>query len=73
MRSGGGIGDQFNTIGPKVEHFYESIVFSMLFFFLINIIFMNVIFGIIIDTFSQLRDESNIRKLDMEAICFVCG
>jgi len=48
-------------------------MFDMCFFMLINIIFLNIIFGIIVDTFSQMRDEFDQRKLDTTDNCFVCG
>lgn len=35
--------------------------------------FLNIIFGIIIDTFAALRDEKNRMQEDMKTKCFVCG
>lgn len=40
---------------------------------MINIILLNIIFGIIIDTFSELRDERQLLEHDMNNICFICG
>ena len=36
-------------------------------------ILLNVIFGIIIDTFSELRSENLAKRHDMENTCFICG
>lgn len=40
---------------------------------LINIVSMNIIFGIIIDTFAELRDAQNTRDDDFTNTCFICG
>jgi len=40
---------------------------------LINIVSMNIIFGIIIDTFAELRDAQNTRDEDLKNVCFICG
>ena len=34
---------------------------------------LSIIFGIIIDTFSQLRTEYQEKKKHMEGVCFICG
>lgn len=72
LRMGGGIGEYMKVFNPQ-QNFYHYTIYEIIFFLLINIMFLNVIFGIIIDTFSQLREESNQRKRDHERICFVCG
>ena len=38
-----------------------------------NVILLNIIFGIIIDTFSALRESAKERLLDLHNVCFVCG
>ena len=38
-------------------------VFDFLFFLIIIIIIMNIVFGIIIDTFSDLRSQRDVRKV----------
>jgi len=73
MRAGGGMGDNMNVINHEHPDFYTRVMFDMCFFMLINIIFLNIIFGIIVDTFSQMRDEFDQRKLDTTDNCFVCG
>ena len=40
---------------------------------LINIVSMNIIFGIIIDTFAELRDAQNTRDEDLKNVCFISG
>ena len=42
-------------------NFYGKMVFDLAFFLFVNIISLNVIFGIIIDTFSELRTKQRLR------------
>jgi hypothetical protein len=70
---GGGMGDNMSVISRQDEDFYARLVFDMGFYMLINIVFMNIVFGIIVDTFSQMRDEYDQRNLDASDNCFVCG
>jgi hypothetical protein len=62
LRSGGGIGEVTigidpldNNSGPYVAKF----VFDVAFFMMINVISLNIIFGIIVDTFAELREKSD--------------
>lgn len=48
-------------------------VFSFSFFVIMIIILLNVIFGIIIDTFAQMREEDKFTRENMENQCFICG
>ena len=57
VRMGGGIADVMKILQSSDIHFFSRFVFDITFFMLINFICLNVIFGIIIDTFAQLRDE----------------
>lgn len=36
-------------------------------------VLLNVIFGIIIDTFGQLRTDAASKRHNMENTCFICG
>jgi hypothetical protein len=61
LRNGGGIGDSMNTVDLS-KKMSERTIFDTTFFMLINVISLNIVFGIIIDTFSQLRDSQNERS-----------
>jgi inositol 1,4,5-triphosphate receptor type 3 len=50
-----------------------KLVFDLSYFMIINIVSMNIIFGIIIDTFAELRDAQNTRDEDYKNVCFICG
>merc|ERR1712139_11362 len=47
--------------------------FDILFFLLVVIILLNIIFGIIIDNFAELRDQKKMRTIDTVDYCFICG
>ena len=44
------------------DEFYTEFAFDFLFFVLIGVVLMNIVFGIIIDTFAALRDETQSRQ-----------
>ena len=45
----------------------------MLFFFVVIIIVLNLIFGVIIDTFADLRSEKQQKEEIIKNSCFICG
>jgi Ion transport protein len=78
MRSGGGYGDimeplNINDTEGNLVGWYAKWIIELSFFVFLNIISLNIIFGIIIDTFAELRDDETARDKDRENICFVCG
>ena len=76
LRSGGGIAD-------ALEGEYDAndsrwilvlkVLYDLSFFFLVIILLLNVIFGMIIDSFGDLRDQKNAYDEDRKNICFICG
>jgi hypothetical protein len=75
LRSGGGIGEYFDTAVDNQRRDYgtRKYILELCFFLLVIIILMNIIFGLIIDTFSTLREEKKERQRDIAQICFICG
>lgn len=68
LRSGGGISDlMHHTVSSPYVFTYFS------FYLCVTIVLLNIIFGIIIDTFGELRDKKTERLLDTAGICFICG
>lgn len=63
LRSGGGIAEKMliTDVESSKYNFYGKMVFDLAFFLFVNIISLNVIFGIIIDTFSELRTKQRLR------------
>jgi len=82
LRAGGGVGDALSGGSlPALEPVaytdrtnYERRYFYDLFYFLIIIIMLlNIIFGIIIDTFADLRDQKTLKDYDEKNQCFICN
>jgi len=48
-------------------------VFDITFFCLVIILLLNLIFGIIIDAFADMRDSKNKLDTHVKERCFVCG
>ena len=73
---GGGVGDflavqsfeDVNSYRYGIRWFYD-----LLFFMIVKMAFLNIIFGIIIDTFADLRDKRNTMEEDMKNVCYICG
>lgn len=64
LRNGGGIADsssEFTPFEPSSQRFVAKFFYNVIFFMLINVISLNIIFGIIIDTFATMRDENTTR------------
>ena len=49
------------------------VVYDLLFFFIVIIITLNLIFGVIIDTFGDLRQEKQEKDYTLRNTCFICG
>ena len=73
-RSGGGIGDVLPVMSYKksFNSFIARFFYDMTFYILIIMIMGNVTFGLIVDTFSSLRDETYKYQFDKKNICFIC-
>uniref|UniRef100_A0A0N4ZIS5 Inositol 1,4,5-trisphosphate receptor n=1 Tax=Parastrongyloides trichosuri TaxID=131310 RepID=A0A0N4ZIS5_PARTI len=73
LRNGGGIGDVLRNVSPDEESFHMRIIYDLSFFVVLIIIVLNLIFGVIIDTFGDLRSEKNEREDVLKNTCFICG
>lgn len=49
------------------------VLYDLLFFFILIIIVLNLIFGVIIDTFADLRSEKQQKDDVLKNTCFICG
>jgi hypothetical protein len=63
LRNGGGIGDILkpDSYNNRV-HYFSKLLFTFTFHIIVIVVMLNILFGIIIDTFAQLRDEN--REID---------
>merc|ERR1711988_1752123 len=74
LLNGGGMADylQPRSVDDKA-YFFARFFFDLSFFVVILIILMNIIFGIIIDTFSAMREMTESKLEDMKTTCFICS
>ncbi|MCP9265766.1 Inositol 1,4,5-trisphosphate receptor type 1 [Dirofilaria immitis] len=68
LRNGGGIGDVLRNVAPHEESFLSRIVYDLTFFIVIIVIVLNLVFGVIIDTFGDLRAERNEKVNQLKII-----
>merc|ERR1719191_960511 len=55
------------------EEFVSRFAFDVAFFVIIGTVLLNIVFGIILDSFGALRDETQSRQEYFETTCFICG
>ena len=77
--SGGGIADHIsNDLGHEPiladsTEFSKRVTYDIAFFVIIVILLLNIIFGIIIDTFGSLREKQKEQTRLETSFCFICG
>ena len=80
-RAGGGIGDYLKHtetgggIGSAQDDsmfVYVRLLFEMAFFISVVLILLNIVFGVMIDKFSELRDRRSRRDNALTSQCFTC-
>lgn len=74
IRGGGGLGDfiKFHSNGEALSYI-GRLFFDVFFFIMINIILLGIFFGIIVDSFKELRNAMTKRNRDEDNVCFTCG
>ncbi|XP_038164932.1 inositol 1,4,5-trisphosphate receptor type 3-like [Cyprinodon tularosa] len=73
LRNGGGVGDVLRRPSKNEPLFPARVVYDLLFYFIVIIIVLNLIFGVIIDTFADLRSEKQKKEEILKTTCFICG
>jgi len=76
LRAGGGIADNIQRASYDADarwYYFGRTIYDLSFFILCIILLLNLIFGMIIDSFGELRDEKNKNDDDRKNTCFVCG
>jgi len=68
---GGGLGEALIAGGDAGKPGFRTI-FDISYFMIIICISLSVVFGIIVDSFSELRDEKFQRRGQLESECFIC-
>lgn len=73
IRWGEGIGEFFEIPATGDSNFRTLTAVEFFFWLIINLLFLNIVYGIIVDTFQELRTEAEKRLEDKINVCFVCG
>jgi len=73
VRAGAGIGEMLQQPVIEDDNYWTRSLFDVLFFAVVIIILLNIIFGIIIDTFAELRDKKKETKRQLDNFCMMCG
>ncbi|KAL3848190.1 hypothetical protein ACJMK2_019064, partial [Sinanodonta woodiana] len=71
------VGGPYTTFEQVMPSSFDATLgiaaFDVTFFIIIQTIGLNIVFGIIVDTFSQLRDSKWEIDKDMKTNCFICS
>eukprot|EP01134_Creolimax_fragrantissima_P006028 CFRG6028T1 len=73
LREGGGIGSVLTTRSKNDELFALRTTLDFGFFIVVVVIVLKLVFGVIIDTFGQLRKEKSEREEGQANTCYICG
>ena len=71
IRGGSGMGFGIKKLGQK--GFYIEFILEMIVFILVILVLMNMITGIIIDSFQKLRDQKSEENEMKENTCYICS
>ena len=73
-RAGVGIGDDLpvTTFKNEPNLFIARFFYDMSYYILVTMIMGNVTFGLIVDSFGGLRDETYAYEKDKKDVCFIC-
>jgi hypothetical protein len=72
LNEGGNIRETLIPNNPG-DSYFPRIVFDSVFFVWVGIVLMNIITGLMVDTFSSIREEKQSREDILINDCFVCG
>ena len=73
LRAGGGLGDALGAPAKDSSDFWPRMIFDFCFFICISVILLQIIFGIILDAFGDMRDQRGALMEDINSVCYVCG
>jgi hypothetical protein len=76
MRWDGGVGEYMNkrtSYTNDPSYYIGRFFYEVTNFISVNFIILSIIFGIIIDAFAELRDQSLRDANDRKNVCFICG
>ncbi|KAL1529829.1 hypothetical protein AB1Y20_000761 [Prymnesium parvum] len=69
----GDVGAIIDPASPGDSSYAVKLIFELSYYVFVITIILNLVFGIIIDTFAQLRESNAFIKDQTENLCFICG
>eukprot|EP01062_Namystynia_karyoxenos_P061894 TRINITY_DN5461_c0_g1_i1.p1 TRINITY_DN5461_c0_g1~~TRINITY_DN5461_c0_g1_i1.p1 ORF type:complete len:566 (+),score=182.39 TRINITY_DN5461_c0_g1_i1:354-2051(+) len=73
VRSGGGIGDLMDDPHLHSPQYSFQMLWEVVFWVVVVVFLLNIVFGIIVDTFAELRAHKELVEEDIRNKCFICG
>ncbi|KAK1936699.1 Inositol 1 [Phytophthora citrophthora] len=74
LKSDGGLGSYLRQLPLGASaHTYGRLAFDVSYNILLVVLLLNLVFGVIIDTFASLRTDDQEKILDMQGRCFICS
>ena len=74
FKNDGGLGGGLTAISNSDSVYYwDRLAFDNAYNILLCTVLLNIVFGIIIDTFADLRVETQEKTSDMNGVCFICS
>jgi hypothetical protein len=71
IRSGAGLG--FPIQPYNNENYWTQFIFEWVFYFTIILVMLNIINGIIVDTFQAMRQENIEKVKQRDDLCYICS
>jgi hypothetical protein len=65
------LGSAIKGVDPSSDNWYARMAYDLSYFILMTTLFMNVLAGMVIDTFGSLRDETQSREEYQKTYCFI--
>jgi len=73
LSEGGNLKAILGIASPGTSNYIARIVYDSIYFVWVGIVLVNIITGLMIDTFSKIREEKADRANKLLTVCFVCG
>ena len=74
VRVGGGVSELLNKVPySDVNTYVFRWFFDLLFFIMVNLMLLNMVNGVIITPFGQIREEKDEMEEDIKNRCFICS
>lgn len=73
LNEAGNLKQSLLSPNPGNPAYFPRIMYDSVFFVWVGIVLMNIITGLMVDTFSSIREEKQTREEILANDCFVCG